>query len=490
MNNKGKILSFSLMLVIILLFSDTGISLIIVGGDEPTQDHGWPSGCVETANLTTRFGWWEGPPFGGGEYHFLYRCDNTDQFNQALEKFAAIDAKRLELVVHNGPKKDFMVDGRVDWTFLAWVPKNWDSLNNMSRNFYRPVDSDSKKPVPMAKKIMPALRIDVYLGGENPIAWEDVKIPENLVVIDRRPRSVSSELAGKGLVRGKVFDLVSKKPITGARVMLYKRILRTGADIDARSTPRSSDYEWKKAKSSTTNSEGLCQIDQIPLGLYEISVTADDYVPIELDRYDNSPAECYEFEVGLLRPFTIKGIVTDINGIPLSDVGVSADEFIGPGGNKYRHKSDSPVLTDAQGRFEIPDLPKGFAKVRCRAEGLHQDDSIFEMYPIPCKEIKLTMSGTGIIRGKVIDTNGEVPSRDVHVHMRPPGEQIGKWGGSMKCKEDGTFEFKGVPPGEYLVGSDPMLLIEGNRKNTKLITVEAGKVYDVEIVHVAQKRKR
>ena len=196
MNSKGKILSFLVILGIIVLLSDVGMSLIIVGGSEPIQDRGWSSGSVEVANLATRFGWWEGPPFGGGEYHFLYRCENTDQFGQALEKFAAIEAKRLELVVHNGPKKDFVVDGRVDWTFLAWVGGNWDSLHNSSRNFYRLGDSGSTKPVPMARKTMPALRVDVYLGGGNPIIWKDVKVPKNLVVIDRRPGSVAPQFAG------------------------------------------------------------------------------------------------------------------------------------------------------------------------------------------------------------------------------------------------------------------------------------------------------
>ncbi len=205
---------------------------------------------------------------------------------------------------------------------------------------------------------------------------------------------------------------------------------------------------------------------------------------IELERYDNTRAECYEFEAGLLRPYTIKGIVIDTKGSPLRDVGVWADDFIGPDGNEYRHKSDSPVLTDAQGRFEIPDLPKGFARVRCRAEGLRQADSIFEMYPIPSREIKLAMTGTGIIRGKVVVENGKAVSGDIHVHIRPPGEQIGKWGGSARCKEDGSFEFTGVPPGEYLVGTDSRLLIEGDRTNAKLISVEAGKTYEVDVVHV------
>jgi hypothetical protein len=342
----------------------------------------------------------------------------------------------------------------------------------------------------MARKTMPAPRVDVYLGGDNPIIWKDVKVPANLVVIDRRPGSVAPQFADKGLLRGKVFDLETKQPIASARVLLLERVQRTEAGTSDNPKTGSSGPEWKTVKDVTTNARGLCQIDQVPLGLYEVSVSAEGYVSVELERYDNTAAECYEFEVGLLRPFSISGIVTDARGTPLRDVGVKAGDFVGPDGNEYRHQADSPVLTDAQGRFEIPDLPKGFASIRCRAEGLHQADSIFEMYPVPSKGIRLTMTGTGVIRGKVVDADGKVPSGEVHIHIRPPGEQIGKWGGSAKCKEDGSFEFTGVPPGEYLVGTDFSLLTEGDRTNAKSVLVEAGKTYDIQVVHVEQRRRR
>jgi len=489
-NTKSKIPHFIMILGMIFLFSDIGMSLIITGGSDPIQDRGWAAGTVEVANLPTRFGWWEGPPFGGGEYHFLYRCEKTEQFNEALEKFATIKANRLELVIHNGPGEDYVIEGRVDWSHLSWIPNNWDFLKNKSRYFYRLDDSNQTTPIPYAKKSMPVPRIDVYLGGENPIEWKDVKIPDNLVLIDLRPGSVDKQFSGKGLVSCKVFDIETKQPVAGARVTLFERIVKPQIETSDNPILSSGIEPSEKARQTTTNSDGSCQIDRIPLGTYEITVAADGYVSVDLERYDNTRAECYDFEASLAKPFTIKGIVTDRTGKPLKDVGVSARDFVGPDGNEYRHQADSPVLTDEQGRFEIPDLPKGFARIRCRAEGLHQDDSIFKMYPIPCREIKFTMSGTGIIRGKVVDQNGNVPSGNIHINIRPPGEQIGKWGGSMKCKEDGTFEFKGVPPGEYLVGTDPLLLIEGNRKNAKLITVEAGKTYELEILHTKQKSRR
>jgi hypothetical protein len=483
MNFSNKILHSLTILGITFLLSDIGMSLIITGGSDPIQDLGWAAGTVEVANLPTRFGWWEGPPYGGGEYHFLYRCEKTEQFNEALEKFAAIKSDRLELFIHNGPGKDYVIGGRIDWSHLSWIPNNWDSLKNKSRYFYRPADSNQTTPVPHVKKSVPAPRIDVYLGGENPIEWKNVKIPENIVIIDLRPGSVDKQFSGKGLVRGKVFDIETKQPINGARVTLFERILKPQIDINNNPTTSSGIEPSGKVYQGKTSSDGSCQINRIPLGTYEITVAANGYVSVDLELYDNTRAECYDFEASLAKPYTIKGIVTDRTGKPIKDVGVTARDFVGPDGNKYRHKADSLVLTDEQGRYEIPALPKGFARIRCRAEGLYQDDSIFEMYPIPCREIKLTMSGTAIVRGKVVDRDGKRPSGEIHLSIDPSGNPIGKWGYSGRLSQDGTFNISGIPPGEYINSTRPNPSRSKYKSNTKTITVEAGKTYELEILH-------
>src|SRR5262249_50515354 len=69
-------------------------------GNQPVPDPGWPEGARAVANLPSRAGWWEGPPFGGGEWHFIYRGDGA-AFEQALTNFAAIKAPMPEVVLHN-----------------------------------------------------------------------------------------------------------------------------------------------------------------------------------------------------------------------------------------------------------------------------------------------------------------------------------------------------------------------------------------------------
>jgi 5-hydroxyisourate hydrolase-like protein (transthyretin family) len=474
MNGKKVKLIVSAIFCSILLSPKLGLSLITgEHGNRPITDRGWPASSVQVANLPSRLGYWEGPPFGGGEYHFLYRCENTDEFNQALKTFAAIHAGNLELFVRNGPEYSFWLkkneeelskpENRVDWTFTVWIPDSWNRLYNSPRSFLFSDHLNFKKPVA-------APRVDVYIGGGS-IVWEDVKIPKNLVVIDKRPGSVSPKFAGKGLIHGKVFDMAAGKPIAAAKITLAKR----------------EDYRnWKEVIQGKTDQQGFCQISKIPLGYYEVRIGAEGYVPRKQANYNNQRPEYHQFKVGLARPFYVKGIVTDPAGNPIEGVNISAINIVGSDGFGYQCVGDIAVMTDKQGRFEIRSLPKGMMSIRCRKKSLHLKNSIFERYSIPSDEIRLTMTGTGTILGKVVDKDGKAPLGKVHIHIRPPGEQLGKWGGSRICEADGSFEFTGVSPGEYLLGTGFRLASEGDRTNAKLISVEAGKTYEVEIIHVGR----
>src|SRR3954462_1143600 len=133
---------FLAALALLLGLAAPTLAMIQVGkGNKPVRDDNWPANAVDVANLKTRVGWWEGPPFGGGQYEFLYRGTTAD-FNAALQAFAKVRAPLLELVVLDGPQESFWlkidrgpgekdkpkVDPRIDWTFDVWVPANWHRL--------------------------------------------------------------------------------------------------------------------------------------------------------------------------------------------------------------------------------------------------------------------------------------------------------------------------------------------------------------------------
>jgi len=440
-------------------------------GNRPVINRGWPDGSLELANLPSRLGYWEGPPFGGGEYHFLYRCRDSNEFNEALGLFAAIDAETLELVVHNGPEYSFWLkdddekleeqENRVDWAFTVWNPKSWDSLYNNPNSRVMAGHPHYARPVA-------APRIDLYIG-EGAVTWEDVEVPENVVLSDKRPGSVSAEFAGAGLVRGRVFDMATGAPIVAAKVVL---------------TDRMGSGEPQEPIEGKTDKEGFCQIAGIGSGYYRVSVTAPGYASRKVGDYNNRRPEYYEFEVGLAQAQCIRGRVTDGDGDPIEGVEVSACNVIGADGFGYPSDKEGSARTDGQGRFEICDLPTGFTNIRCRAESLYLEGWVFDVYPIPSDSIRLTMTGTARITGRVVDGDGKARSGRINLYIEAAGAvRIGKWGWSGLINEDGTFDIKGVPPGEYVVGTG-VYIPDGQAANAQLLRVEVGREYELEIVGV------
>ncbi len=207
MKQKGKIcgkliFTLSLLAVALLAARPASASILVVYGNQPVRDYGWPEGSRALANLETRVGYWEGPPFGGGEYHFLYRGDNA-ALDAAVKKFGAIDASALELVVHDGPGFDkFLVatneanrnpNGHLDWSFTVWSAESWNNLYNNSKITFNTNDPNYGKPLPP-----PCL--DVYIGG-NGLDWSKVTVPDNVRVQDKR----SSAASGVGTTDGLYF---------------------------------------------------------------------------------------------------------------------------------------------------------------------------------------------------------------------------------------------------------------------------------------------
>jgi len=500
MKSKKTILRVSVVLCAVFVFAETGVALITgEHGNRPVDNRGWPAGSVEVANLASRLGYWEGPPFGGGEYHFLYRCKKTDEFNEALKTFALVDAEKLELVVHNGPEYSFWLkdneeelsepNNQIDWAFTVWTPENWNHLYNSPRSYM--INSDH----PNFKKPVASPRIDVYIGGgstiladvktpktiasqalrrvSGSIVWADVKVPKNVLVTDMRSGSVSPEFADKGLVRGKVFDMATGKPIAGAEIVLAKPEGRGG---------------YEEAMRGRTDKKGFCRIAQIPLGCYEVRVLADGYAPRIQGGYDNGRPELHDFEIGLTQLACVKGLVTDPDGKPIEGVKVSASNILGPDVFGYPCVGERSATTDKNGRFEICSLPKGLMSIRCDSRTLHLKNSIFEQYPIPSDEIRLTMTGTGTIQGKVVDKNGKRPAGGILLQLEPEGgNKPGTWGCSRDLSADGTFNISGIPPGQYIISTRPNPGSVAFEPNTGKVAIEGGKTYEIEILHEDQR---
>src|SRR6266568_6300967 len=108
----------------------TAVALITGGeGNKPLTDPGWPKGAAALFNTPARIAWWEGPPFGGGQWHAECRGD-AKAFNAILADFAKLDVKSKRIVLHDGSGRSFWLNpnndkakqeaAKMDWRLMVW----------------------------------------------------------------------------------------------------------------------------------------------------------------------------------------------------------------------------------------------------------------------------------------------------------------------------------------------------------------------------------
>ena len=260
---------------------------------------------------------------------------------------------------------------------------------------------------------MPSPRIDVYLDADSLIVWEEVEVPSNVRVIDMRAKAMPVSVDAGGVIRGGVFDMATHQVVVGADVVLSQR---TG--------PR----QWKEASRTRTDEDGFFELRAIPKGYYEIHICADGYADRNVGVFHNRNGHAYrEFDALLMKTVSRKGIVQDSKGNPIPGVTVYARDTLGIDGLGYKCSADPCATTDENGRFELRSLPGGFTRIWCRAPSLHQETSTFNVYEVSAEPwrkpdpIKIIMSGTGVVRGRVIGKDGRPPTRAFMAEITPKG---------------------------------------------------------------------
>lgn len=448
----------------LLLASAPAQALIMVGkGNAPVRDQNWRAGAVDVANLKCRVGWWEGPPFGGGMWNFLYRGD-TDTFNKALEAFAKIRAPSLELIVCDGPgESPFLKDDRdpkpnvrYDWDFLIWDVQSYYRLYGNPTSTFLSRAPDFRRPLPPP-------RINVFIGGGGAIEWDKVHVPDGIVVIDRRASAAGIKPGQGAVIAGNVFDMATSKPLADAKITVEQARVNRG---------------YKTIVTGKSDAEGRFKIEKVPAGTYRVSVAAKGYASLVVG-YKRLVADGYlRFDdVELAPQATVTGSVMDDAGKPIAGASVRLADTMGMNGQSYRLVKPARATTDAEGRFHIAGVPVGFGRVLCFAKGRHRPVS--ELRPVPAKGLTIRMSETGTIKGKVIGRRQK--GGKIHVSVAPEGDRIGKWGGAMQVKPDGTFQFDNVPAGTYVISTRPLVPGEAPDTKAKKIKVIAGQTVTVEL---------
>jgi hypothetical protein len=424
-----------------------GAQALITGGygNDPLPDRDWPEGTLAIANHKSRLGWWEGPPFGGGKYTFLYRGD-AKAFNEMLELLAGINWPRVELHVHRGPHDDFWLvdrsekpegekkdgekkrDPRIDWSFTVWTPRNFHHLFNNPAGLFLSDQSEFRQAVPSP-------RIDVYLGG-GLIDWKDVKVPDNLHVIGN-PTEVLKDEAPR--IQLHVYDMLTSKPVRGATIKLVGH----GQDGE------------KEAARQTADQTGAVDFEKLTAGTYELRLEAEGYAPRSLGWQQFGNGDVKEVSAELSKLATLAGRVVNSRGEGVPKASVRPFVVLGPDGRGYTRREHSETTTDDKGQFELK-LPTGYVQLSAQATGLYH--SWTDVLPVGDRRPAVAQNDPVIIRmvqttSVTVALSGK-SGRDIAgqtVHLEPKGNPVGKWSGSGTTDGKGKAVIQGVPPGEYRI---------------------------------------
>src|SRR5262245_53526490 len=216
MTNRTKVgTGFLLILAaaIVAVPVQEAFALITGGvGNNPIGDPGWPNGAAAIFNVQARIAYWEGPPFGGGQWHAECRGD-AKALSAVLADFAKLDVKNKRIVLHDGVGRSFWInpnnepakrdDAKIDWVFMVWQPDNWKRLRQLPTDL-NPTEGGDPLDGPPSQ-------IDVYTAGN--INWADVVVPKGLKIVDQRLEAHGFTTADGVVLEGKVTDMATKKPI-------------------------------------------------------------------------------------------------------------------------------------------------------------------------------------------------------------------------------------------------------------------------------------
>jgi hypothetical protein len=434
-------------------------------GNKPITDPGWPKGAAVIFNHNGRVAWWEGPPFGGGQWRAECRGD-AESLNAVLKNYAKVDAKIKRLVVHDGlgesywlnpnGKPDKKADAWMQWSFMVWVPANWQRLNGFPAGL-RPADQ-------VDSDLGPPMQIDVYAGGK--FVWEDVHVPEGITVTDLRLEAHGFTAKDGIVLVGKITDLATDKPITGQMQLQLIEPQPKGG------------YRYSVMAEVEANQRGDWVLKHTPRGWYRVVVLSEGYVPkvIGHDRFDDRP-RLHSYNGGLAPAVAISGLITDERGKPLPGVDVRLGDVTSVTGGIYRSPESYLATTDAKGQFRIDPVPVGEATIRLRKAGYCRP-GLGQPVSMPAGGIKLTMMKSAEVQVTVDFMENKRPKQYV-VNISPEGgSAVGKWSGSGYIDTDDQIVFRNIPPGRYVLEGHPNPTAR-KRTNPVIIELKGGVVVKI-----------
>jgi len=429
-------------LMMCFLLATHAHALIVGGkGNEPVRDPGWPEGAAAIFNHEGRVAWWEGPPFGGGQYHAECRGD-ADTLNEVLVTVSKLKAASRRLVVQDGVGHSFWLNpnnaedqkrqSEIDWQLMVWVPENWQRLSKLPPDL-NPTDKNDQGP--------PAV-ITVYAGGR--IRWDRVQVPNGIQVIDNRMEARGYSAADGNVLEGTLADVESGAALTG-RVELRQIGTNTNDNDEA-----------LVSVESVADAGGKWVIKNAPAGRFQVIAYAEGYVPqtVGYVSADDQPSYA-SFGCKLAKPFSVSGRIVDDQGRPLKAASVRLANFVVAEGQRYKPYGNYVVETNEQGKFELANVPMGDVTVHCSKDGYFRA-GLGDAVSVPQrKPLELAMSLASHIEITVLFRSPNPPINYLVKMIPQGGPAVGKWSGSARINNQSQVVFRNVPPGEYVVVGHP-----------------------------------
>jgi hypothetical protein len=455
------------VLAILALVATPAAALISGGtGNEPLNDPGWPTGGAEIFNDPGRVAYWEGPPYGGGQWHAECRGDAA-AFNAVLERFATVDAKVKRLVVRDGVGHSFWLNpggesekqeaAEIDWVLSIWAQKSWEQMLKMPRELVSSDLGDAESG--------PPAQIEVFTGGR--IRWADVRVPAGIEVVDNRLESHGLSLADSAAFEGRVTDGESTQPITA--LVRLERI-----------EPQSEGgYAYPEVANTETEGSGRWMLTQVAPGWYRVVVEADGYVPrvVGHKKTDDQPY-WQRFDTALSRSAPLDGRVVDEAGAPLAGAKVSIWYVFTASGKRYESPRDYETTTDEEGRFAIDWAPVGSGRIWVHKSG-YVRSGLGQDVHLPAQNLELRMAKSAQLR-VTVDFGKVVRPNEYIVDIEPEGGlAVGSWGGSHDVKNDDVVLLENVPPGRYVITGRPNPGRDADKTDPITVELTGGSQLDV-----------
>jgi Carboxypeptidase regulatory-like domain len=453
--------------LVLLLCATNAFALILGGeGNTPLNDPGWPKGAAVIFNTKSRIAYWEGPPFGGGQWHAECRGD-AKALSAVLADFAKLDVKSKQVVLHDGVGQSFWLgtsrrgakkaDTQMDWMFMVWQPGSWDRQRNLPADISAVGPADAKNGPPS--------QIDVYTAGN--VKWADVVIPKGLKIVDNRLVEGHGFKSSDGIVfEGHVTDLVTKKPLA-ARVRVDRLSPQQG--------------ESAKAAETVTDKQGHWVLKNVPAGSHRVVVEADGHVPrvVGYANLSDQP-KWQQYDCGLARAGVVTGIVKDEAGKPLPNVSVRIGNVAPEGGGRYESPGGYTFATGPDGRFRAELIPAGKVTVYLHIPG-YIGTALGDHITAPKENLELTMRKSAHVLVTVAFT-GKVRPNGYMVSITPEGgDKVGTYGGSGNINDKNQLTFQNVPPGRYIIRGRPNPGSDDQQTDPVTIDPKGGQTIEVKL---------